>query len=239
MSPKILLLFDIDGTLLLTGGCGKVALEKAFEESFGIPHCWGDTVPHGRTDPAILNAICLRVLGRRLTSAEYSRLCERYHGLLRHEIAATTQYRLMPGVPELLTFLSNRKEVFLALGTGNFEDASRIKLERGDLLRYFKCGGFGSDDEDRAEILRHAVRRSEKMSGHPFHKDRVFVIGDTVHDVRAGRSSGFKTIVVLTNHACKEDFRDCPPDHVLKDLSHIPTFMACLDGLYPSQCIPF
>lgn len=239
MMTKILLLFDIDGTLLLTGGCGKVALEKAFEEMFGIPDCWGNTVPHGKTDPAIIDAICLKLLGRRLTAEEDKRLCDRYHQLLRKEVAATTQYRLMPGVVELLEFLSCRKEIFLALGTGNFELASWIKLERGNIHHYFKCGGFASDAGDRPEILRHAIRRVEKITGILIPKEQTYVIGDTIHDVRAAKAVGLKTIAVLTNHAKKEDFRDSPPDHLLKDLSHIPTFMTCLEGLYPSKRIPF
>lgn len=230
MRIKVLLLFDIDGTLLLTGGCGKVALEKAFEEIFGIPDCWGDTVPHGKTDPAIIDAICARLLGRHLTREENKRLCARYHQLLRKEIDETTHYRLMPGVVELLEFLSRRKEILLALGTGNFEPASWIKLERGNLRHYFKCGGFASDTGNRAEILHYAVRRAEKLSGATIPKERIYVIGDTVHDVRAAKTAGLKTIVVLTNHAKKEDFEDSPPDHILKDLAHIPAFMACLEG---------
>ncbi len=238
MITKVLLLFDVDGTLLLTGGCGKVALEKAFDELFGVPECWGDTVPHGKTDPVIIHAICQRLLGRKLAAEEYRRLCDRYHELLSVEVAATDQYRLMPGVTELLEFLSRRKEIFLALGTGNFEIASGIKLERGNLRQYFKCGGFASDADERPEILRHAVRRAEKITGNPVPQEHIYVIGDTIHDVRAAKNAGFRTIAVLTNHARKEDFRDCPPDHLLKDLSNIPAFMACLDGLYPSKRIP-
>ena len=238
MITKVLLLFDIDGTLLLTGGCGKIALEKAFEEMFGIPECWGDTMPHGKTDPAIIDAICQRLLNRRLTAEENTRLCDRYHHLLRKEVAATAQYRLMPGVAELLEYLSRRKEIFLALGTGNFEPAGWIKLERGNIHHYFKCGGFASDAGDRPEILRHAIRRAEKMTGTAIPKEHIYVIGDTVHDVRAAKTVGLKTIAVQTNHAKKEDFNDSPPDHLLRDLSHIPTFMSCLEGLYPSKRIP-
>lgn len=238
MLTKVLLLFDIDGTLLLTGGCGKVSLEKAFEELFGISECWGDTVPHGKTDPIIINAICQRLLGRKPTFEENQRLCDRYHELLRKEVAATGQYRLMPGIPELLDYLSRRPEIFLALGTGNFEVASRIKLERGNIHHYFKCGGFASDADERPEILRHAVRRAEKIAGNPIPKEQIYVIGDTLHDVRAAKTAGFRTIAVLTNHARREDFDDSPPDHLLKDLSNIPAFMACLAGLYPSKRIP-
>ncbi len=235
----MLLIFDIDGTLLLTGGCGKVALEKAFEEMFGIADCWGDTVPHGKTDPAIIDAICERLLGRRLTGDENRLLRDRYHELLRAEVAITDQYRLMPGITELLEHLSRREEIFLALGTGNFELASRIKLERGGIYHYFKCGGFASDAGERPGILRHAIRRAEKITGSPIPKECIYVIGDTIHDVRAAKTVGLRTIAVLTNHSQKEDFRGSPPDHLLKDLSHIPAFMACLDGLYSLKRIPF
>lgn len=237
---KTVLLFDIDGTLLLTGGAGKIALEQAFEELFGIAGCWGATDPHGKTDPAIIQSIAETVLGRRLTPEEDRRLSDRYHELFRLEIARSAQYRLMPGVPEILEFLSRRREIFLALGTGNFERAGWMKLEKGDIHRYFKCGGFGSDAAKRPEILRYAVRRAEKMIGSAVPREQIYVIGDTEYDIAAAREAGLRSIAVLTNGRKGKDFEKDPPDYILKDLTNIPAFMACLsDGLYPSRPIPF
>ncbi|HOW59475.1 MAG TPA: HAD family hydrolase [Candidatus Omnitrophota bacterium] len=234
---KTLLIFDIDGTLLLSGGCGKTALEDAFEEMFGIPSCWGDTVPDGKTDPAIIDAICQKTLNRSLNSEESTRLCERYHHYFRARIKDSKSYRLMPGVPELLEFLSQRKEFLLALGTGNFEEAGWMKLERGNIHHHFKCGGFASDASKRPDILKTAIRRSEKLAGQPFSKENIYVIGDTLHDVRAARQLDLKSIVVTTGNTPKEDFREAPPDYLLKDLRDRAAFLACLSGM--SQRIPF
>ena len=223
-----LLLFDIDGTLLLTGACGKIALEEAFEEMFNIPGCWGDTAPHGKTDPAIIDAVCLRLLGRLLTPEENVRLTDRYHYYFRRRIANADKYRLMPGVPQLLDFLSRKNDVLLALGTGNFEKAAWMKLERGNIHHYFKCGGFGSDSAERPEILEHAIRRAEKITGRPIPKNRIHVIGDTEYDIAAAKKAGLRSIAVLTNGRTPKDFEPDPPDHILPDLSDILAFISCL-----------
>lgn len=228
MTKNILLLFDIDGTLLLSGGCGRIALEKAFEEIFGIPNCWGDTIPHGKTDPIIIDAICKKVLKRKLTLEENKLLCDRYHDFLRSALSRTNEYRLMPGVIALLDFLVRQGNIFLAIGTGNFETAGWLKLERGKIRHFFECGGFASDADERPDILRHAIRRAENIQKSAFPKEQIYVVGDTPHDVRAARVVGLKAIAVLTNHVKKEDFEDTLPDHLLRDFSDIPAFMACL-----------
>jgi phosphoglycolate phosphatase-like HAD superfamily hydrolase len=226
---KTLLLFDIDGTLLLSGDCGKAALEQAFEEMFGIPNCWGDTAAHGKTDPAINDAICRRLIGRGLSPTEKERLASLYHRHFRHKIDHTDQYRLMPGVPELLDFLSKRKDIFLSLGTGNLEPAAWMKLEHGNIRHYFKCGGFGSDADNRPDILRHAIRRSEEIIGRSIPQERTFVIGDTVHDIAAANAAGLRSIAVLTNGFKESDFDETSPDFILPDLSDIPGFISCLE----------
>lgn len=227
---KTLLLFDIDGTLLLTGGAGKIAFEQAFEELFEIPKAWRDLDPHGKTDPAIFDEVAHRELGRLLTPGEFDLLMERYEELFEELIQISPRFELMPGVPQLLEHLSGDKDILLALGTGNFERAGRMKLKRGAIEHYFITGGFGNDARERDKILNAAVAYSEEHARKTFAKERIFVIGDTEYDIAAAKKAGLRSIAVLTNGRTRKNFEQDPPDHILDDLSHIPAFMACLNG---------
>ncbi len=226
--PQTLLLFDIDGTLLLTGGAGKIAFEKAFEELFEIPNAWGNLDPHGKTDPAIFDEVAKRTLGRLLSPGEFDLLMERYEDIFEEEILQSPRFELMPGVIEILEHLSRDPGLFLALATGNFERAGRLKLKRGAIEHYFHTGGFGNDAREREEILYAAVAYSEELARKSFEKSRVFVIGDTEYDIAAAKKAGLRSIAVLTNGRTREHFESDPPDHILRDLTDIPAFLSCL-----------
>src|SRR3989338_1935415 len=176
---KKILLFDIDGTLLLTGGVGKIAFEKAFDELFGIPDAWGDTIPDGKTDPIIIGEIVAKTLGRPLSQIEYSRLAERYLRYFRNEIRDAPNFRLMPGVSALLNSLSKTENVSLGIATGNLEEAAWLKLERGGIRHFFPFGGFGSDSNERSEIIQIAIKHGEKTLGRKFDAKEIYIIGDT------------------------------------------------------------
>jgi phosphoglycolate phosphatase-like HAD superfamily hydrolase len=223
-----LLLFDIDGTLLLAEGVGKIALEEAFEAIFGISGCWKDLDPHGRTDAAIFDEIALREIGRLLSADEFDTLMRRYELLFGKYINQAVRFRLMPGVIPLLEHLSAREDIFLALATGNFEGAGRMKLARGGIERYFRAGGFGMDSRERRKILMAGIAHSEKVAGRKFERSRTFVIGDTEYDIAAANAAGLRSIAVLTNGRSREHFSQNRPDHILKDLTDIPAFLACL-----------
>lgn len=228
--PSTLLLFDIDGTLLLTGGAGKIAFENAFEEIFEIPNAWRDLDPHGKTDPSIFDEVAKRELGRLLTPGESDLLMERYEELFEDCIQRSPRFELMPGVVDILEHLSRDPSIFLALATGNFERAGRMKLKRGGIEHYFRAGGFGNDARERDQILAAAVLDSEEMARRKFEKHRIFVIGDTEYDIAAAKKAGLRSIAVLTNGRTRKDFDADPPDHILPDLTDIPAFMACLNG---------
>lgn len=192
-----IILFDIDGTLLLTGGAGLHALARAFGELYGVVGAGEDVEFHGRTDPLILDSIAERHLGRPLGPGELDAIVERY---LEHlpKTLADRPYRVLPGVQQLLDSLHVRQDVVLGLATGNFEPAAWQKLRRGGLDRYFSFGGFGSDHADRAELTRIAVSRGRGLAG----KDApVLVVGDTVHDIRCARAAGATCLAVATGNA--------------------------------------
>jgi phosphoglycolate phosphatase-like HAD superfamily hydrolase len=227
--PSQFLLFDIDGTLLLTGGAGKIAFEEAFEELFEIPDSWGDLDPHGKTDPAIFDEVAQRKLGRLLTAGESDLLMELYEELFEAHIQRSPRFELMPGVAEILEYLSKDPTLFLALATGNFEGAGHMKLKRGKIDHYFQTGGFGNDARERDKILLAAVQYSEELARKSFEKNRIFVIGDTEHDISAAKKAGLRSIAVLTNGRTHQHFQQDPPDYILQDLTDITAFMACLN----------
>jgi len=225
---KTLLLFDIDGTLLLTGGAGKIALEEAFEELFEIPDAWGDLDPHGKTDPAIFDEVAQRKLGRLLSEGESDLLMELYEELFEGHIQRSPRFELMPGVVEILEHLAKDPAFFLALATGNFEGAGHMKLKRGQVDHYFQTGGFGNDARERDKIVLAAITYAEELAKQHFSKNRIFVIGDTEYDIAAAKKAGVRSIAVLTNGRTRKHFEKDPPDHILQDLTDIPAFLACL-----------
>lgn len=222
---KKILLFDIDGTLLLTGGVGKIAFEKAFEELFRIPDAWGDVIPDGKTDPLIIEEITKQTLKRKLKKKEYELLCARYTGYFRDEIRKAPNFRLMPGVSALLKTLSERNDVLIGIATGNLEEAGRLKLERGNIHHYFQFGGFASDSNDRSGIIRKALKDAEKIMGHDIARELVFIIGDTEHDIRAAQTLGLHSIAVTTGGYTKKDLLRHKPTHLLKNLSDLKLFL--------------
>ena len=130
--PARILLFDLDGTLLLTGGAGVRALDRVFQELYGLRDA-GRGVPFaGRTDLRIIRDIVEGKLHRPMGAVEAAAICDRYLPHLEEEVQRSATYRILPGVPELLTRLDARGNCLLGLGTGNLEAAARIKLARAD-----------------------------------------------------------------------------------------------------------
>lgn len=194
------ILFDIDGTLLLTGGAGLAALTHAFQELHDVRDAADGVEFHGRTDPLILDSIATRVLGRPLAAAELDELFRRY---LVHLPAALAErpYRVLPGARELVESLHATGDVLLGLATGNVEPAAWAKLARGGLDGFFRFGGFGSDSADRVELTRLAVERGRARAGAGA---EVILVGDTVHDVRCATANGVPCLAVATGNASEE-----------------------------------
>lgn len=193
------LLFDIDQTLINSGGAGLRALDRACRELYGLDRAMDGISPHGKTDPAIVREILRLKLGLEdPPPSPIATVLESYIRFLRNEVETSANYRVMPGILPLLDELAPQPNVMLGLATGNVEVGARIKLDRGGLNPYFTFGGFGSDSENRTELVRKAAEHAGRKSGASIPPDDVFVIGDTPLDVAAGRQAGFKTIGVAT-----------------------------------------
>ena len=193
-----LLLFDVDLTLVNTGGAGLRALDRACRKLLSVENALDGVDPCGKTDPAIVREIFARLGIASNLELRVESVLESYLFFLREEVRLSEKYHVLPGIVDILDQMSARADVILGLATGNIELGARVKLERGSLNSYFTFGGFGSDSEDRAGLVRKGVEDAARRLGSPIHAVDVFVIGDTPRDIDAGRAGGFKTVGVAT-----------------------------------------
>ena len=219
--PIKLLLFDIDGTLVLSGGAGLRAMKLAFEEVFGIRDAMADVPMAGRTDTWIFSHVARRH-ALPLDESTRQRFHDAYVAHLAREVRLPGPRKgTMPGVGPLLEALAPRKDVYLALLTGNFESGARIKLEYFDLWRYFACGAFGDHVEERNRLLPIALERVRAAGGPDADPSDVVVIGDTPLDVAVAVAGGAKSIAVATGSHDVPALRDSGADVVLADLGDV------------------
>ena len=233
MTPT-LLLFDIDGTLLLSGGAGLRALNRTFEEQFQESDAFAGIPVAGRTDPLLLNDAVARA-GITIDDAQRRRFHDRYCDLLETEILHPGPRKgLMPGVEPLLAHLHQREDVSVALLTGNFARAARIKLEHFGLWRFFLCGAFGDDSADRDKLVPVAVKRAAGVGVIPASPADVVVIGDTPLDIQCARVAGAQSIAVATGSFDRDSLKSHGASAVLSDLSDVDAFLDALQRVLPS-----
>jgi phosphoglycolate phosphatase len=217
MPERLAILFDIDGTLISSGGAGAASWRLAFEELYGVPADIGKYTDAGMTEPDVGRRTFVQVLGREPDAREFARLLARRNELLVKTVAESKGYRVLPGVKELLPRLS-RDGYLLGLTTGGLEAAAHIKLERGHLNRYFHFGGYGSDSMDRTELTRKAIERGSRILGKPLGHADVLVVGDTPLDIAAAHGVGVTAVGVATGHYGKQELADAGADYVLSSL---------------------
>ncbi|MFQ6094480.1 MAG: HAD family hydrolase [bacterium] len=213
-----LLLFDIDGTLIHSGGAGRRAMHRAFEQVYGIEDGFKDISMYGKTDPLILREALAnhRIEWRREEADRFKAL---YLQFLRKGILTPTpKRRIMPGAVELLEEVSKRPNLIRGLLTGNWREGAEIKLGFFDLNRYFELGAYADDSEIREELVPIAVKRCEELKGIELEPEQVYIIGDTPLDILCARPFGAKTIVVATGIHTEEELLAERPDHFFPDL---------------------
>jgi len=218
MQTKVLL-FDIDATLLLSGRAGTRALNRTFEELYGIQSAMDDIRPDGKTDPLIFREIFQNRLPGIAPDLEFQRAADLYLGYLEEELNDSPGFCLMPGVETLLEELSGQKGIALGLATGNLEKGAWLKLKRGGLADYFHFGGYGSDAENRTDLVRVAMKRAEAHVGEAVPAGDIFVIGDTQRDILHAKEAGVRTVAVATGRTTEEELARHEPDHLFRDLS--------------------
>jgi phosphoglycolate phosphatase len=208
-------LFDIDGTLLVTGGAGGRAWRRAFRELHGVDVNIADHTDAGMTDPEIAAIVFREAIGREGTPQERSQAIGCYLKHLPDTVAESDGYRTMPGIGNLLDRLIDAG-LLLGLVTGNIEAAAHIKLARAGFNRYFSFGGYGSDSPDRTEVTEAALRRGELVSGGSLADEACIAVGDTPRDVKAGHGAGVKVVGVATGSYSLDQLREAGADWCLE-----------------------
>src|SRR5829696_6071249 len=208
-------LFDIDGTILVTGGAGGVAWQRAFAELYGVDADVAEHTDAGMTDPEIAAIIFREVVGREGSAEERARAIAGYLRHLPDTVAESGGYRVMPGIEALLDRLID-DGLLLGLVTGNIEPAAHVKLARAGLNRYFSFGGYGSDSPDRTKVTEAALRRAELVSGGSLADGACFAVGDTPRDVKAGHGAGIRVVGVATGSYGVEQLREAGADWAIE-----------------------
>ncbi len=217
------LLFDIDGTLIRTHGSGKAAMEGSLRQAFGVREVL-DGVPYsGRTDRAIGRDL-LRLHDIDPTDENVTLLADTYLSLLPGELEKTGG-EVCPGVREVIAATHDRPDVLLGLLTGNVRRGAEVKLRHFDLWNFFRLGGFGDGHFERDDVARSAVKEVESHFGRPVNPAKVWVIGDTPHDVSCGRAVGAKTVAVATGWHPHAELEACSADLLLHDLGDLAGLM--------------
>ena len=210
-------LFDIDGTLLDSGGAGQAAMEAALKSEFGATGPLEGLSTAGRTDRAI-TADLLEYYDLPADARTFERFAAAYFRHLPEHLAACGGL-VLSGVGELLETLAGRDDVLVGLLTGNFREGARLKLEHFRLSHHFELGGYGDRHLDRNDVARDALAEVHRRLDGQVRLERVWVIGDTPHDVRCGRAIGAKVVGVATGVVPTEDLAAAGPDHLLPDFA--------------------
>jgi phosphoglycolate phosphatase len=214
---RIAILFDIDGTLISTGGAGATSWRLAFDELYGIPADIGKFTDAGMTDPDVGRKTFEAVLKRKPERKEFARLMERRLHYLQGAVEESKGYKVFPGVEELLPTLIE-DGYLLGLVTGNVEAAAHIKLHRARLNRFFSFGGYGSDSSDRGALTKIALRRAALVYGESVTPDQALVVGDTPHDVEGAHAAGIACVGVGAYHFTAEQLREAGADYAIASL---------------------
>jgi len=225
---KTLLLWDIDGTLLGSGGAGMRALRVPLRTLHGIDATLDDIDYAGRTDRHILRQIFTRY-DLPVSDPAFDRFLDGYVAALPAELAKSGAH-VLPGIPTLLAAAAARPDVTQALLTGNVRRGAQAKLGFHGLWDFFPFGAFADDSEHRNDLGPHALRRAREHTGVDFAPERVWVIGDTPHDIACGRVIGTRTLAVATGGHSAAALAAHRPSAVLPDLGDSAAFWRLIDA---------
>jgi phosphoglycolate phosphatase len=223
---KRLLLFDIDGTLVNTGGAGIQSLKTIVRNRFGAEDDLRDIEFAGKTDRAIIRDI-LQKYQVEPTEENIVSVADQYIRELPLSLSRS-QGRTLPGIRQLLEQLKSRPHIVVALLTGNLRQGARLKLQHYSLWDFFEFGAFADDHHDRNELGNFAKKRAQAKHDHDFDAADIDVIGDTNHDIACGKAFGARTIAVATGSWSRERLQTCAPDFLFVDLSNTDEVIAKL-----------
>lgn len=204
------------------------ALQAALKNVFGLEGSLADIDFAGRTDTWITGEV-FRKFDLPATAENHARLFDGYIAALPTELV-NPHARVLPGVREILEAAAARGDIAQGLLTGNRRRGAHAKLEHHGLWEYFDFGAFGDDSEHRNELGPHAVRRAVERHAVDFAADRIWVIGDTPHDIACGKAIGARTLAVGTGGSTVEQLRAHTPTAILENLSDTAAVMLLFES---------
>ncbi|WP_342381462.1 haloacid dehalogenase-like hydrolase [Myxococcus stipitatus] len=230
MRPTVLL-FDIDGTLITTGGAGRRAMDLAFEQLHGRRDACDSFHMSGMTDRAIVRK-ALRIIGVEDSEAAIDAGIAAYLAHLTEEVRKVDEQRyiVFPGIREAVIEARKRDGFAVGLGTGNIRAGARVKLERVAIHDQFSFGGFGCDHENRVELIRRGAEAGAATLGVPREECRVVIIGDTPMDVAAALGIGAECIGVGTGTYKAEALLEAGAHAAFPDFTHPEALPTLLGG---------
>lgn len=225
-SERKLLLFDIDGTLIVSGGAGEIALKDAMRDRFGIEEDLVGVNLAGATD-GLIARLLLQKHSLEVTPENITAILESY---LQHLARRMPLHpgRVLPGIVQLLERLKTREEFVLALLTGNVERGARVKLSHYGVWDYFEFGAFSDDSHERNKLGPFAKARAQERHGIDFPAERIYVIGDTPRDIECGRAIGAKTVAIATGIYSLAQLEEHQPDFLFTDLGDTDAILSAL-----------
>jgi phosphoglycolate phosphatase len=218
-TQKRLLLFDIDGTLIHSGGAGVHALRATLKERFGIEDDLEDIEIAGMTDSGIVISI-MKKHHIPVTNENVSAFLDGYVHFLSLELPRR-KGKLLPGILELLEKLRARPSVVLALLTGNISRGAQLKLEHYGVWHFFEFGAFADDHHDRNQLGSFARSRAKEKHDCEFSPAEIDVIGDTPRDIACGKAFGARTVAVATGTWSRQELAKHGPDFLIDDFSDV------------------
>lgn len=222
---RTLLLWDIDGTILHSGGAGIRGIEDSLREDMGIAGNTSGISWAGRTDRWITTQVFAKH-GIAETPESARRFIDGYLRRLPAELDRSAH--VLPGVLEILAAAQRRPEITQGLLTGNLERGARVKLGHFGLWDYFAFGAFADDSADRNELGPHALRRARDHTGHEFSPECVWIIGDTPHDIACARVIRARALAVATGHDSREELARHEPDALFGSLADPADFWSLI-----------
>ena len=218
----ILFVWDIDGTLIHCGSCGREALNDTFRELFNVGNAFKHAKLGGKTDSVVLEEIFRQY---NISEEKKPLILETYGIALKKSLDSYKNNRVLPGIKNILEFSKTNKNIYNTIATSNFEIGARIKLDVHGLNPYFLTGGFGDTAKEKWQSAIQAVKDTEKLYEIEFEKENIYIIGDTWYDIECAKKLGVKSIAVATGWVSYEDLKACDSDFLFKDLENYQSIL--------------
>jgi len=225
-----LLLWDIDGTLVWTGGAGERALTLSMRENFGIDVNMEEIDYSGRTDVMIARILFAYYKVER-TDENVQRFLDGYLEHLAAELPKgdPEHTRVLPGIQKIVEAVHERDDLAQGLLTGNLPRGAETKLGFFELWSYFRFGAFADSHHDRNELSPVALARAEEVTGETFEPEDIWVIGDTPHDIECGKAIGANTLAVATGKHDYDELEEASPDYLVENLVNWKAFFEIIE----------